>query len=76
MTELELEAKELANMDVLRPKLREMLRPYLPKQVDFFNDKQLFDKLIENKIERKSAQHPAFIMNHPLILSPLAKSHS
>lgn len=76
MTELQLEAKDLANMDTLRPHLREMLRPHLPKQVDSFNDKQLFDKLIENKIERKSAEHPAFIMNHPLILSPLAKSHA
>ena len=38
-------------MDTLRPHLREMLRPYLPRVVDSFNDKQLFDKLIENKIE-------------------------
>jgi len=40
-------------MDTLRPHLREMLRPYLPRVVDSFNDKQLFDKLIENKIEYK-----------------------
>ena len=76
MRELELEAKDLANMDVLRPKLREMLLPHMPKQTDAFNDKQLIDKLIEHKIEPKSLEHPAFIMNHPLLLSPLAKSHA
>ena len=74
MQELGIDPKDLGNMDTLRPHLREMLRPYLPRVVDSFNDKQLFDKLIENKIEYKSAQQPTFIMNHPLLLSPLAKS--
>jgi lysyl-tRNA synthetase, class II len=76
MSELGLDPKDLADMDVLRPKLREMLYPHMPKQTDFFNDKQLIDKLIEHKIEPKSLDHPAFIMNHPLLLSPLAKSHA
>ena len=40
------------------------------------NDKQLLDKLIEEHIEPQSHTHPAFIMNHPLIMSPLAKSHA
>ena len=38
------------------------------------NEKQLVDKLIENVIEPKSKDHPAFIMNHPVLLSPLAKT--
>ena len=43
-----------------------------------FNDKQLFDKLIETKIESKCAaqEKPCFIINHPLLMSPLAKSHA
>jgi lysyl-tRNA synthetase class 2 len=45
-------------------------------QVELLNDKQLIDKLIEKRIEPKSVAHPAFIMNHPMILSPLAKSHA
>ena len=44
--------------------------------VNDMNDKQLFDKLIESRIESKSSATPAFIMNHPLIMSPLAKSHA
>lgn len=39
------------------------------------NEKQLIDKLIEHKIESQCEQ-PSFIMNHPLIMSPLAKSHA
>ena len=31
--------------------------------------------MIEHKIESKCIQ-PSFIMNHPLIMSPLAKSHA
>lgn len=74
MSELGLEPKELGDMDKLRPHLQQMLKPYLPKVYMTLNDKQLIDKLIENKIEQKSKQHPAFIMGHPLLLSPLAKS--
>ena len=51
MTELGLEAKDLADMDKLRPHLQKMLMPYLPKVTMDLNDKQLLDKLIENKIE-------------------------
>jgi len=42
------------------------------------NDKQLFDKLIESRIESRSLKTatPCFITNHPLIMSPLAKSHA
>ena len=42
------------------------------------NDKQLFDKLIENRIEKKSLEtsKPCFIKDHPLLMSPLAKSHA
>lgn len=43
--------------------------------MDKLNEKQLIDKLIEAKIESKCMQ-PSFIINHPLIMSPLAKSHS
>ena len=45
-------------------------------QVIDLNDKQLFDKLIESRIESKSGATPCFIMNHPMIMSPLAKSHA
>jgi lysyl-tRNA synthetase class II len=75
MTELGLDPKDLGRMDFLRPKLKDMLRPHL-SIADSLNDKQLLDKLIEKKIEHKSALHPAFIMNHPLLLSPLAKSQA
>lgn len=44
-------------------------------QPEKLNEKQLIDKMIEHKIESKCIQ-PSFIMNHPLIMSPLAKSHS
>lgn len=39
------------------------------------NEKQLIDKMIEHKIESRCIQ-PSFIMNHPLVMSPLAKSHA
>lgn len=66
-----IEVSELGKMDDLRPKLRSKLN----FDTAGLNDKQLFDKLIETYIEPKSKSHPAFIMNHPLIMSPLAKSH-
>lgn len=60
--------------------------------IETLNDKQLFDKLIETRIESKIISkslsfdsitnierlevRPAFIMNHPLLMSPLAKSHA
>jgi len=71
LTELGIEAAELSSMDQLRPKLRQKLK----MDSAGLNDKQLFDRLIETLIEPKSKSHPAFIMNHPLIMSPLAKSH-
>lgn len=54
MTELGLDPKDLGRMDFLRPKLKDMLRPHL-HIADSLNDKQLLDKLIEKKIEHKSA---------------------
>ena len=39
------------------------------------NLKQKFDALIEAKIEPR-CQSPSFIMNHPMVMSPLAKSHA
>ena len=46
--------------------------------VSDLNDRQLFDKLIETRIESKCIKttKPCFIMNHPLLMSPLAKSHA
>ena len=38
------------------------------------NEKQLLDLLIEHKIESQCV-NPSFIINHPLVMSPLAKSH-
>lgn len=62
-----------------------LLRSYLEPQVralneknvkpERLNEKQLIDKMIEAKIETQCYQ-PSFIMDHPLIMSPLAKSHS
>ena len=48
------------------------------KLIKTLNDKQLFDKLIENRIEKKSIEtnKPCFIIDHPLLMSPLAKSHA
>lgn len=62
-----------------------------PEFIATLNDKQLIDKLIETKIESKIVAtpfsfdaetntqvllvKPAFITNHPLLMSPLAKSH-
>jgi lysyl-tRNA synthetase class II len=43
--------------------------------VNLLNEKQLIDKLIEEKIETQCIQ-PSFIMNHPILMSPLAKSHA
>ena len=39
------------------------------------NSKQLLDLMIEEIIETKCTA-PSFIMNHPLVMSPLAKSHA
>ncbi len=47
----------------------------LDLHVERLNEKQLIDKLIEAHIETKCDQ-PSFIMNHPLLMSPLAKSHA
>ena len=49
----------------------------LQRPIDFaaLNNKQLVDKLIELRIEPK-CQQPSFIMNHPMLMSPLAKSHA
>ena len=80
MEELGLDPLDLGNLDLLRPKLRSMLLDnngmVSESIVNNFNDKQLFDKLIETKIESKAQEVPCFIMNHPLIMSPLAKSHA
>lgn len=63
-----------------------------PEFIESLNDKQLIDKLIETKIESQIVAtplsfnaetntevllvKPAFITNHPLLMSPLAKSHA
>lgn len=78
MEELGLDPLDLGNLDTLRPKLKQMLsQDNIPGALlNSMNDKQLFDKLIEGRIESKCHQTPAFIMNHPLIMSPLAKSQA
>ncbi len=37
--------------------------------------KKKIDKMIEHIIEPNSRDNPSFIINHPTLLSPLAKSH-
>lgn len=39
------------------------------------NEKQLIDHIISTKVEPKCIQ-PSFIVNHPLVMSPLAKTHA
>ena len=53
MEELGLDPLDLGNLNTLRPKLRHMLtQDKLDlKIVNDLNDKQLFDKLIETRIE-------------------------
>ena len=79
MEQLGLDPLDLADLSMLRPKLRHMLHDssnFGTNFIDSLNEKQLFDKLIETRIESKCGQTPSFIMNHPLIMSPLAKSHA
>ena len=40
-----------------------------------YNEKQMIDFLIEERIESK-CDKPSFIINHPMLMSPLAKSHA
>ena len=54
------------------------LHKWLDDQIDEdepMNLKQKFDHLIETKIEPR-CDAPSFILNHPMIMSPLAKSHA
>ena len=80
MEELGLDPVDLDNLNLLRPKLQQMLKEDKLefKLIQDLNDRQLFDKLIETRIESKSAKttKPCFFMNHPLLMSPLAKSHA
>ena len=80
MDELGLDPLDLGNLELLRPKLQQMLLQHMDDQnvIQTMNDKQLFDKLIENRIEKKSLEtsKPCFIKDHPLLMSPLAKSHA
>lgn len=56
-------------------KLENMLHSGFPKKYqEGMNEKQLLDKLIEGVIEPKCIQ-PSYIMNHPSVMSPLAKTH-
>lgn len=77
MTELENYFGEKINLadSELRIKLEGMLAEGFPKKyAEGMNEKQLLDKLIEGAIESKCIQ-PSYIMNHPSLMSPLAKCH-
>ena len=59
MEELGLDPLDLGRLDTLRPKLKDMLITEDKVDSNFvqqLNDKQLFDKLIEERIEVKSTQ--------------------
>ena len=90
MSEIGIDPELLGDLPELRNKLiqkiREEILPNMPKsqrekakkvesELDNFNEKQMLDFLIEEIIEIKCTK-PSFIMNHPLIMSPLAKSHA
>ena len=90
MSEIGIDPELLGDLPELRNKLiqkiREEILPNMPKsqrekakkvesELDNFNEKQMIDFLIEEIIEIKCTK-PSFIMNHPLIMSPLAKSHA
>ena len=90
MSEIGIDPELLGDLPELRNKLiqkiREEILPNMPKsqrekakkvesELDNFNEKQMLDFLIEEIIEIKCTK-PSFIMNHPLIMSPLAKNHA
>lgn len=58
---------------VLLPKVYEINEKNLDPMK--LNEKQLLDKLIEHHIETLCVA-PSFIMNHPVMMSPLAKTHA
>ncbi len=43
--------------------------------VDVETSAKMLDKLVEHLIEPRSLEKPIFIINHPLVMSPLAKEH-
>ena len=90
MSELDLDPSLLANLTDLRStsinRIKENVLPSLSKLdkekarkldhgLTHMPDNKLIDVLIEHHIEKK-CDKPSFIMNHPLIMSPLAKSHA
>lgn len=60
---------------ILLEKIQDISHGFKEKPIDAntLNEKQLVDKLIEHHIESKCI-NPSFIINHPMIMSPLAKS--
>ena len=77
MEEIGVDPMLLGNINELRKVLLDKVDGLAIKGLDIekLNEKQLIDKLIEGMIEPK-CHHPSFIMNHPLLLSPLAKTHA
>lgn len=87
MQEIGLEAEILGRENELQDVLVKKVKDVIPsiKNVDKakkldrellnMNNKQLIDALIENIIEVKCIK-PSFIMNQPIIMSPLAKTHA
>eukprot|EP00347_Sterkiella_histriomuscorum_P009501 403340971 len=75
--ELGIDPLLLGNLPTLRKHLIPKVFQLNEKGLDplKLNDKQLIDKLIEHHIESKCIQ-PSFITNHPMIMSPLAKTHA
>ena len=89
LTSIELDPILLADLDNLRPHLHNRIKhdilPLLAKSdkqkalkidanLENYPETKLIDIMIENLIEKK-CDKPGFIMNHPLLMSPLAKSH-
>ena len=58
------------------PSSEKSKRKLLENGLKDMNSKQLLDCLIESLIEPKCIGNPSFIMNHPIMMSPLAKSHA
>ena len=88
MTEIGIDHGLLSNLEelnrVLKADIKSRILPIIKEKdkakkidgtLDKMNEKQMIDCMIEQLIEKR-CDKPGFIMNHPMVMSPLAKSHA